>query len=128
MYLEISLFVLSVVFLLMVALTIPFLIQIGRTARSITTTLDMLNQNLPDILKNLEEITNNVNNISHTVNNQIESLSHAVRRVQGAVEIFLDLGYALRSSVKIPFFKTMSTAMAVLKGGRVFLDVYRSSR
>lgn len=128
MYLEISLVVLSVVFLLIVVLSIPFLILIWRTAKSITATLHMLNQSLPGILKNLEEITKNVNNASFTVNSQIENLSLVVRRVQGAVEIFLDLGHVLRSGVRLPFFKTINTATAVIKGGRVFLDVYRSTR
>jgi uncharacterized protein YoxC len=128
MYLEIGVVILSVVFLLIVALFIPFLMQIWRTANSINTTLHMLNQSLPDILKNLEEITSNINKATYTVNNQIEGLAHTVGRVQGTVEIFLDLEQELRASLISPFFRTMRTVSAVLKGTRVFLDVFRSSR
>jgi uncharacterized protein YoxC len=128
MYLEISVVVLSVVFLLLAALSIPFLIQIWRTAKSITITLHMLNQSLPGILKNLEEITTSINRASYTVNNQIEGLTHVVGRIQGTVEIFLDLEQELRVGLISPFFRTMRTVSAVLKGTRVFLDVFRSSR
>jgi len=128
MYLEISVVVLSVVFLLIVALSIPFLIQIWRTAKSITITLHMLNQSLPGILKNLEEISTNINKATYTVNNQIEGLTHVVGRIQGTVEIFLDLEQELRAGLISPFFRTLKTVSAVLKGTRVFLDVFRSSR
>lgn len=128
MYLEISVVVLSVVFLLIVALSIPFLIQIWHTAKSITITLHTLNQSLPGILKNLEEITTNINRATYTVNNQIEGLTHVVGRIQSTVEIFLDLEQELRAGFISPLFRTMRTVSAVLKGTRVFLDVFRSSR
>ena len=128
MYLEISLVIMSFVFLLIAALLIPFLIQIWRTAKSITTTLHMLNQSLPGILKNLEEITANINRASDTVNNQIEDLAHVVGRIQGTVGDFLDLEQEMRVSYITPLFEKMRTVTAVLKGVRAFLDVFRSSR
>jgi uncharacterized protein YoxC len=128
MYLEISVVVLSVVILLIVALFIPFHIQIWRTAKIITITMHMLNQSLPGILKNLEEITTNINRATYTVNNQIESLTHVVGRIRGTVEIFLDLEQELRAGLISPFFRTLRSVSAVLKGTRVFLDVFRSSR
>jgi len=128
MYLEISLVIMSFVFLLIAALLIPFLIQIWRTAKSSTTTLHMLNQSLPGILKNLEEITANINRASDTVNNQIEDLAHVVGRIQGTVGDFLDLEQEMRVSYITPLFEKMRTVTAVLKGVRAFLDVFRSSR
>lgn len=128
MYLEMSVVILSVVFLLIVVLSIPFLIQIWRTANSITATLHTLNQSLPGILKNLEEITTNINKATTTVNNQIEGLGHVVGRIKGTIEIFLDLEQELRAGITSPFFNTMRTVSAVLKGTRAFLDVFRSSR
>jgi uncharacterized protein YoxC len=128
MYLEISVVILSVVFLLIAALSIPLLIQIWRTAKSITATLNMLNQSLPGILKNLDEITANINKATYAANNQIESISLVVRRAQGVLELFLDFEQILRESLRLPFFKTVKTTTAALKGFRVFLDVFRSSR
>ncbi|MCX5854057.1 MAG: DUF948 domain-containing protein [Deltaproteobacteria bacterium] len=128
MYLEISVVILSVAFLLIAALSIPLLIQIWRTAKSITATLNLLNQSLPGILKNLDEITANINKATYAANNQIESISLVVRRVQGVLELFLDFEQILRESLRLPFFKTIKTATAALKGVRVFLDVFRSSR
>ncbi len=67
--------VVSIVFLLIAAFSIPFLLQIWRTTKSITETLHMLNQSLPGILRNLEEITANINKATHAVNEQIDGLS-----------------------------------------------------
>ena len=129
MYLEISVVVLSTVFLLIAAaLFIPFLMQIWRTAKNINTTLQILNQNLPGILTNLEEITTNINKASSTVNKQVESLSQVVRRIQGVLEIFLSLENILRAGIRLPYFKAVTTATAVFKGTRAFLNVFRSSR
>lgn len=68
MVLEISMVILSIVVLLVAAFSIPFLLQIWRTTKSITETLHMLNQSLPGILRNLEEITTTINRATHTVN------------------------------------------------------------
>jgi uncharacterized protein YoxC len=127
MYLEISLVVLSILFLLIAALLIPFLIQIWRTAKSITITLHMLNQSLPGILRNLEEITANINRATDTVNNHVEGLSRVVGRIQNTTENYLDLERELRTGLITPFFIKMRTLSAALKGIRVFLDVLRSS-
>lgn len=128
MCLENSVLILSVVFLLIAALSIPLLIQISRTAKSIAITLNMLDQSLPGILKNLDEITANINRATYAVNNQIESISLVVRRVQGVLEIFLGFEQIVRESLRLPLFKTIKTATAALTGVRVFLDVFRSSR
>jgi uncharacterized protein YoxC len=128
MCLESSVVILSVVFLLIAALSIPLLIQISRTAKSIAITLNLLDQSLPGILKNLDEITANINRATYAVNNQIESISLVVRRVQGVLEIFLGFEQIVRESLRLPLFKTIKTATAALTGVRVFLDVFRSSR
>ena len=126
-YLDINVAVLSIVFLLIAAISIPFLTEFWRTAKSITTTLHMLNESLPGILRNLEEITANINRATDTVKNHIENLTPAVKRIQGILEMFLELEHIVRAGLCHPFFKTVNTITAVLKGGRVFLDVYRTS-
>lgn len=128
MYLEIGIVVLSLVFLLIAAFAIPALIQVRRTAKSITDTLESLNQSLPSILKNLEEITANINMATNTVNHQVQSFSLVVKRVQVALELLLDVEQIIRASLRHPFIHGITTATAVLKGFRVFLDALRSSR
>lgn len=128
MYLEISFVVFSVVFLLLVLISIPFFIQIWRTAKNISITLNMLNESLPGILKNLEEITTNINRATRIVNTQMESLSLCSARLQASLGFLLDLDSALRSTISLPFMKSLRTANAFLKGVKVFLDVLRSSR
>ena len=125
--LDINVAVLSIVFLLIAVLCISSLKEFWRTAKSITATLHMLNESLPGTLRNLEEITTNINRATDTVKNHIENLTPAVKRIQGILEMFLELEHMVRAGLCHPFFKTVNTITAVLKGGRVFLDVYRTS-
>lgn len=126
--LEISVVILSVVFLLIVVLSVPFLLQIWRTAKGMAVTLHMLNESLPGILKNLEDITANINRATQTVNTRIEGLSHMVERVQNTVGVVLELEEIVRAQLSHPLVKTLINVAAVVKGIRVFLDVYRAPR
>jgi uncharacterized protein YoxC len=128
MFLEISVVILSVVFLLIAVLSVPFHLQTWRTAKSMATTLQMLNESLPGILKNLEEITTNINRATHTVNERIEGLSLVAHRVQGLLGMVLDIGNVLQARTRLPVFKTVRNAFAVLTGVKVFLKVFLSSR
>jgi len=120
--------VVSIVFLLIAAFSIPFLLQIWRTTKSITETLHMLNQSLPGILKNLEEITTNINKATQTVNEQIDGLTVVAKRIQGVLGIVMDIENLLRAGIGLPVFKTLRNAVAVVTGVKVFLKVLRSSR
>jgi uncharacterized protein YoxC len=128
MFLEISVVILSIVFLLIAVFSVPFLLQIWRTAKSMATTLHMLNESLPGILKNLEEITTNINKATHTVNEQIEGLSLVARRIQGLLGIVSDIENILHVGARLPVFKIVRNAFAVLTGVKVFLKVFLSSR
>jgi uncharacterized protein YoxC len=128
MLLEISVVILSIVFLLIVALSIPFLLQIWRTAKSITETLHMLDKNLPGILRNLEEITTNINKATHTVNEHMEGLSLVAKRVQGFLGIIMDIESLLRAGIGLPVLRMLRNAIAVVTGVKVFLKVLLSSR
>ncbi len=128
MFLEVGVFILGIVFLLLVVFSIPFLLQLWRSAKSITTTLHMLNESLPGILKNLEEITTNINKATYTVNEQIEGLSLVTRRIQGFLSIVTDIENILRAGLRLPVFKTIRNVVAVVTGVKVFLKVFLSSR
>ena len=116
------LILLSVVFLLIAGLCIPFLIQILRTAREMALTLRLFNQRLPLIMKNLEEITTNINQTSTTVHRQVAEISLTLRRIQGIVGVFLGFEEVLRRRMSFPFARTLRTSMAVGRGVRVFID------
>jgi uncharacterized protein YoxC len=119
---EIILIVLSAAFLLFAVFSIPFLIQIWRTAKGMAETLEILNRDLPVIMKNLEEITTNINLTTTTVNRQVAELSLTVRRIQGIVGVFLGVGEVLRHRMSFPFAtKTVMTSLAVVKGVRTFV-------
>jgi uncharacterized protein YoxC len=127
MILEISVAILGIVFLLIAAFSIPFILQIWRTTKGITETLNMLNQSLPGILKNLEEITMNISKATHTVNEQIDGLSAVAKRIQAVMGIVTDVENLLRAGLGLPVFKTLRNAIAVVTGVKVFLKVLRSS-
>jgi len=93
-------------------------------AKNIAITLQTLNRSLPCILQNLEEITSNIVSATDTVNSHIEGLSSAIKKIQGT----LDLVGNLEAVIRLPFFKTLVTLSAVLKGVRAFLNVFRSAR
>ena len=120
--------VVSIVFLLIAAFSIPFLLQIWRTTKGVTETLQMLNESLPGILRNLEEITANINKATHTVNEQIDGLSVVTKRIQGVLGVVTDIENLLRAGIGLPVFKTLRNAIALVTGVKVFLKVLLSSR
>ena len=113
---EIMLIILSVAFLLFAGFSIPFLLQIWRTAKGMAETLEILNRDLPVIMGNLEQITTNINR-------QVAELSLTLRRVQGIIGVFLGVGEVLRHRMSFPFARTVMTSLAVFKGVRTFVGV-----
>lgn len=128
MFMEIGVFVLSIAFLLFALFSIPTLLQIRKTAETIATTLQALNEKLPVILKNLEDITANMNQATLAVNRQIEDLSHSFRKLQKTIGFMSDLGQIVQAGVRIPFLNTLTSLAAVAKGVRVFLSVLNAKR
>lgn len=116
------LIILSVAFLLFAGFSIPFLLQIWRTAKGMAETLELLNRSLPSIMKNMEEITTNINRATTAVNREIETLSVSVKKVQGTVNLLVGLAEIVRKGVRLPFAGTIRTALAVTRGVRTFLD------
>ena len=118
---EIILIILSIAFLLFAGFSIPFLLQIWRTAKGMSETLEILNRDLPVIMRNLEQITTNINRTTTTVHREVAELSMTLRRVQGIVGVFLGVGEVLRHRMSFPFARTVMTSLAVVKGVRAFI-------
>lgn len=123
MLLEISVFILSIAFLLFVLFSIPSLLQIRRTAETMAATLRTLNENLPVILKNIEEIATHVNLATSVVNRQIDELSDSFRKLRKTIVFLSELGQIVQAGLRIPFLNTLTSLAAVAKGVRVFLSV-----
>jgi uncharacterized protein YoxC len=125
MYLEIVLIILGIVFLLLVIFCIPILLQIWRTAKDITITLETLNKSLPLLLKNLEDITTNINNSTTVVNREIQSFSRTADRIHSVVsDIVDDMESITPLAIKSPLFQKLKNAVAIVKGIRVFIDAF----
>lgn len=122
------LIILIVAFLLFAGFSIPFLLQIWRTARGMAETLELLNRSLPAIMKNMEEITANINRATTAVNREIETLSLSVRKVQGMVNLLAGIEEIVRKGVRLPFAGSVRTALATARGVRVFLDCFLRER
>jgi hypothetical protein len=123
---EIMFIVIAVVFLVLAALTVPFLFQIWRTARNMAISLETLNQSLPGIMKNMEEITANVNKAAGTMNREVEDLARAIGHVRMMLGIGRE-GSCLRPEAE-PLFRALRMVTAAVKGACVFFDVFRSRR
>jgi uncharacterized protein YoxC len=125
MYMEIVLIILGIVFLLLVIFCIPILLQIWRTAKDITITLETLNKSLPLLLKNLEDITTNINNSTTVVNREIQSFSMTADRIHSVVsDIVDDMESITPLAIKSPLFQKLKNAVAIVKGIRVFIDAF----
>lgn len=125
---EIFLIALSVAVLLIAVFSIPFFLQLWRTAKSMAQTLQLLNQNLPGILKNVEEITTNANRATTIVTQDVEKLSLAIRKLQGTLGLLVGIEEIVRRSLNLTFAHKVRTSIAVAKGARVFLDHLVSKR
>lgn len=123
MLLEISVFILSIAFLLFVLFSIPSLLQIRRTAEAMAATLRTLNENLPIILKHIEEIATHVNLATSVVNRQIDELSDSFRKLRKTIVFLSELGQIVQAGLRIPFLNTLTSLAAAMKGVRVFLSV-----
>ena len=124
MYLEIALVILIIILILLVIFCIPVLIQIWRTSKDLTMTLQTLNQSLPAILKNLEEITTNINNSTDAVNRRIQNFSNTADRSQLIINDIIDnIQCFAPIAMKLPILQTIKNVVAVVKGIRVFIEV-----
>jgi len=125
MNLEIYLLILVIIFILLVIFCISILLQIWRTSKDLTITLQTINQSLPTILKNLEEITTNINNSTAAVNRRIQNFSNTADRSQLIISDIIDnIQCFAPIAMKLPFFQTIRNVAAVVKGIRVFIDVF----
>jgi uncharacterized protein YoxC len=114
--------------LLVAAFIIPVLLQLRLTAKSMSLTLQLLNQNLPGILKNVEEMTANANRTTTIVAREVEELSLTIRKLQGTLGLIVGVEEIVRRNLHLAFTHKVRTSLAVAKGVRVFLDYLVSKR
>ena len=126
--LGILLIALSVAFLLIAVIAIPFFLQLWRTAKSMAQTLQVLNQTLPGILKNVEEITRNANRTTTIVTREVEELSLTIRKLPGTLGLLVGVEEIVRRNLHLTFAHKVRTSTAVAKGVRVFLYRLLSKR
>ncbi len=126
MYVELSLVLLSLAVFLIAAFNAPLIYQVYKLTKGLRVTQEMLQQRLPEILKNLDEAAVQMKMTVHTVNEQVAIVAGAIRRVQTIVGVLMEVESLLRLGLRTPFFIFLKNGAAVMKGVRVFLDVYNS--
>ncbi|MBP1690817.1 MAG: putative rane protein [Bacteroidetes bacterium] len=119
---NLGILLIAVAVLLVAAFIIPVLLQLQRTAKSLSLTLQLLNQNLPGILKNVEEMTANANRTTTIVAREVEELSLTIRKLQGTLGLIVGVEEIVRRNLHLAFAHKVRTSLAVAKGARVFLD------
>ena len=126
-YVELSLLLLSMAVFLMAAGTAPLLYQIYKLAKGLGVTQEMLQKRLPAILHNLDEAAATMKLTVNTVNEQVTVVAGAIKRLQAVAGVLVEMESVLRLGLRTPLFVFLKNTAAVMKGVRVFLDVYNSS-
>jgi uncharacterized protein YoxC len=122
---NVYLLIFGIVFCILIIICIPILWQIWCTVKNASVMLETLNKSLPVILKNLEDITTNINNSTTTVNREIQTFFNIVNKVYSTASYFLgDVRNLAPRVVKGSFFQLINNALAIVKGIRVFLNVF----
>jgi uncharacterized protein YoxC len=123
---EIGVLLIGIALLLFAVFSIPTLLQLRRTAKSMEQTSKTLNQNLPGILTNIDEITTNLTHVTQSIQTQVEGFQNVVDKIQDVAEDVVQFERGIRNEVGSPIIETIATITAVLKGTRAFLDTLRS--
>jgi len=114
--------ILGLALLLLVAFSILLILQLWRVAKSVSLTLQTLNQDLPVIMQNVKEITTHINRTTTTVHRQVEDLSATLQKIQGMLNLIFGIEEIFRKNVCLSFTRNLRTSAAIVKGVRVFLD------
>lgn len=129
MYLDMGYLMLGVIFLILLGFSIAIFLRIWQAVKNITVTLEALNSRLPVILKNLEEITTNINESTTAINQEVQRFSTAARRVNEMVSSVVDdLRGITPTALKLPILAKVRNAIAIVRGVRVFLDVFLNKK
>ena len=79
----------------------------------------------PLLLKNMEDITTNINNSTSVVNREIQGFSRTADRIHLVVsDIVDDVQSITLLAIKSPLFEKLKNVVAIIKGIRVFADVF----
>lgn len=125
MNLETFLLIIGIGFVVLIIILLPIAWQIWKTVKGVTITLKTINETLPDILKNTAEMTGNINNSTTTINNEIQTISNGLNRFYSATSgIVGDVRNLSPSAVKGSLFQLVGNGLAIIKGVRVFLEVF----
>jgi len=129
MSLENFLLVVAVILSVLLVISLPLLWQAWRAVRNAAVALEALNKSLPAILKNVEEITSNLNHSTTAINREVQNLAAVLSRFYAATSgIIGDIRGISPAAVKTSLLQLASSGWAILKGLRVFLDVFLRRR
>lgn len=129
MSLETFLLIVAIVVIVLLLICLPIIWQVWRTVKNASVALAALNKTLPAILKNVEEMTGNINNSTTTINNEVQTISTALNRFYSATSgIIGDVRSLSPHAMKGSFLQLIGNGLAIIKGARVFLDVFLSKK
>jgi hypothetical protein len=124
MFFEITVAILSIAFLVFIVLSIPVLLQVRRTAKSMARTLHMLNYRLPAILMNLEETTVHLNQTTRIVDERIKTLS----KIFSPFQALLGIGSGAENDTSYEkdsyFFRILKIAPGIVTGVKLISNIF----
>ena len=107
---EFALVIFLLVLSVLVIYLIPTVINFNRALKKITKTIDMLNDDLPDILYDISEITYNA--------------SHATKNIGKTIENLSEMEQTISKEIKKPLLDTAAALGGFLQAIQAFVSYF----
>ena len=125
---EISALIGALAILILVAFTVPAIIQLKRSLKKVEEVTADLNGHLPNIMANLDNITTDLSKIMTAGREQVKVLETAVEDVKGLVDDVVGMERKIKRQLDSPLIRTIGTVAAAVKAAQVFMNVIGSRK
>lgn len=117
-----SIVVLTIAVCLLIAVLLPLIWQLWRTARNMAIILETLERSLPGILDNLDEITTDLRSVSATVRKEVDATAALYQKLRLILDVMRGWRGLLPHGARCPA-SSLKRVRGVARGIKVFFDV-----
>ena len=102
------------------------LIRLKSVLSNIEENIKMVTERAMPVLENIDYITERLKNISDNIDDQVMVVRESVGSLREVVDNVVDFERKIQSRIEGPILDTVSTAAAVVKGVKTFVERMRS--
>lgn len=102
------------------------LIRLKSVLTNIEEDIKMVTERAMPVLENIDYISERIKNISDNIDDQVMVVRESVGSLREVVDNVVDLERKIQSRIEGPLLDTVSTAAAVVKGVKTFVQRMRS--